>query len=51
MEVYLSNILFILMMMMTIMMIIAVTQSIYKLGPPDYACVKHENICQSLLGM
>ena len=46
----------IMMLMMMIMMmkmmkiIIAVTQSIYKLGPPDFACVKHENVCQSLLG-
>ena len=43
------------MMMMIMMMkmmkiIIAVTQSIYKLGLPDFVCVKHENVCQSLLG-
>ena len=53
------NMILIKMMIMTMMMImmmkmmkiiIAVTQSIYRLGPPDFACVKHENVCQSLLG-
>ena len=40
-----TTMMMIMMMMKMMKIIIAVTQSIYKVGPPDFACVKHENVC------